>query len=115
MSRDELMDRLHLYTDAELRYVLQEREAKRKLEIRNKAEAYAERITRELLHQPTSLAILAPEHGRTSCSDSSVVNGFSDDRIPRCTRCALLQVVQADLEWPVGFVLTVSIDQVKLE
>jgi hypothetical protein len=43
-----------------------------------------------------------PEHGRTSCSDTNLVNGFAsngDKELPRCYRCALLEAVQAPYLW----------------
>lgn len=40
---------------------------------------------------PEIVDLIAPEHGRTSCSDINLANGWSDDRTPRCYRCALLQ------------------------
>jgi hypothetical protein len=49
--------------------------------------------------------IICPEHSRTSCSDENINNGFyhsyeldepistiSNEHMPRCTRCALLQL-----------------------
>lgn len=45
--------------------------------------------------------IICPEHGRTSCSDENISNGFylDDDEetvsmkyYHRCTRCALLEI-----------------------
>lgn len=36
--------------------------------------------------------VLAPSHGRTSCSDAERQNGFSGGDIPRCTRCGLLDI-----------------------
>lgn len=40
-----------------------------------------------------------PEHGRTSCSDASLNNGYgsSSGDWPRCERCLLLEVVQGKL------------------
>ena len=48
--------------------------------------------------------IICPEHGRTSCSDENIGNGFyhlyefgesistiTNEHIPRCSRCALLE------------------------
>lgn len=71
---------------------------KAELEERHKVKVAAEmkvnegrllQITREGVNQ------FFPEHGRTSCSDSNVVNGFesSPSGIPRCNRCALLEIV----------------------
>jgi hypothetical protein len=42
--------------------------------------------------------IVAPTHGRTSCNDQNLNNGFdtlSEERTsPRCIRCALLEIVR---------------------
>lgn len=44
--------------------------------------------------------IICPEHSRTSCSDENISNGFYTDEgiitkeyFPRCSRCALLEIV----------------------
>lgn len=38
---------------------------------------------------------LTPKHGRTSCSDENPCNGlYTPSRLPRCNRCALLQIKQ---------------------
>lgn len=38
---------------------------------------------------------IAPEHGRTSCSDENLINGWysAEYNKPRCNRCALLQAM----------------------
>ena len=45
--------------------------------------------------------LVCPEHGRNSCSDDNIDNGFyleedeetiNEKYYPRCTRCALLQI-----------------------
>lgn len=51
--------------------------------------------------------ILQPEHGRTSCSDEDVNNGFytrlgAPDWYGRCTRCLYLEII-AGVEIPEGF------------
>jgi hypothetical protein len=57
-----------------------------------------------LAANPELLELLAPEHGRTSCTDTDLNNGFdsatkSTGRIaPRCLRCALLELAKSD-EW----------------
>lgn len=48
--------------------------------------------------------IICPEHGRTSCSDDNINNGFyfedeesnviSKKYLPRCSRCALLEIAK---------------------
>lgn len=57
-------------------------------------------VTREMID------VLHPEHGRTGCSDGNTCNGWGssrDNSSPRCTRCALLEVVDGYLpeEWQV--------------
>lgn len=44
---------------------------------------------------------LAPEHGRTSCDDSNIMNGWGTAAYDgcRCNRCALLQAMRTG-EWP---------------
>ena len=51
--------------------------------------------------------LICPEHGRTSCSDDNISNGFylSDDGetistmyYQRCMRCALLQIEKGIVE-----------------
>lgn len=115
MNKAQIFESLQAYSDSDLQEVLKVREAKRKAELLQKAEAYAERLTYELRQQPASVSILAPEHGRTSCSDGSLVNGFRDGHFPRCNRCALLQIIRGEVDWPVEFVLYVNVDQAKLE
>jgi hypothetical protein len=49
------------------------------------------------------LDALAPEHGRTSCSDTKLSNGFGSNGLsspPRCNRCALIQ--GRDGDYPQG-------------
>jgi hypothetical protein len=49
---------------------------------------------------------VCPEHGRTSCSDKNVFNGFSIDEdgsinkkyAPRCIRCAFLEIENKTVE-----------------
>jgi hypothetical protein len=115
MNKAQIFESLQAYSDSDLQEVLKVRELKRKAELLRKAETYAERLTYELRQQPNAVDILAPEHGRTSCADACVVNGFSDGRFPRCNRCALLQIIRGEVAWPVEFVLYVNVDQAKLE
>lgn len=55
--------------------------------------------------------IIAPNHGRTSCSDERIINGYGgwsgkydrdtghkEIRVPRCTRCYLLNNLGEDVE-----------------
>jgi hypothetical protein len=57
-----------------------------------------------LVANPELLTLLAPEHGRSSCSDTQLNNGFNSATAhtgrtaPRCLRCALLELAKSD-EW----------------
>lgn len=55
------------------------------------------------------LDLFVPEHGRTSCSDKNLANGLQF-LPPRCTRCALLQVIDG-ADWPRGHELFVNIQE----
>ena len=73
-----------------------EREAAQAFEaaVRARNEALAQALTPELVN------VLAPEHGRSSCSDTNIENGFrSGKRVPRCTRCALLEALSTRSIW----------------
>lgn len=62
------------------------------------------------------LGFLAPEHGRTSCSDEALSNGFGSNGLnspPRCIRCALLQIFKGYDYMPFEFELVASIDKVR--
>jgi hypothetical protein len=41
--------------------------------------------------------LLCPKHDRTSCSDDNINNGFDagSHGLPRCSRCALLEIVES--------------------
>lgn len=58
--------------------------------------------------------LLAPEHGRTSCTDleSNGNEYFNEFGYPRCTRCALLYYVVHG-EWPHG--VQVNFTQIKFK
>ena len=48
-----------------------------------------EMTARELLN------IIQPKHGRTSCSDSDLQNGFySNEGYTRCFRCTVLEIIE---------------------
>ena len=52
--------------------------------------------------------IICPEHGRTSCSDDNLFNGFyfkseeeeiiNEKHRPRCIRCALLEIEKGNIK-----------------
>lgn len=80
------------FTDEQLKAELKTRE-KRAREQREKdlwtlQSALIARMTHELVD------VIAPLHGRTSCSDADLTNGFrgSGFSVPRCNRCALLEM-----------------------
>lgn len=67
---------------------------------------------------------VAPEHGRTSCSDTDISNGYSFiktqwmggvqvkrefDPHPRCNRCFLLEVLVHGLDPRINVTVTVEI------
>jgi len=46
-----------------------------------------ENLTKEMID------LITPEHGQTTCCDDNIINGWSEiGCIPRCNRCALLQI-----------------------
>lgn len=56
------------------------------------------------------LNIILPEHGRTSCSDDDIQNGFwsrhghhtENEWQGRCQRCMALQIINNDEDVPKG-------------
>lgn len=42
------------------------------------------------------LDLVAPRHGRTSCHDTNTLNGFCGTELPRCNRCALIELLTVD-------------------
>lgn len=49
--------------------------------------------------------IVCPEHGRTSCSDGNISNGFGVEEgadfvkyNPRCKRCAYLEILRGEIQ-----------------
>jgi hypothetical protein len=99
------MEKLQEFTDAELELELNRRrvEAKR-LELERKKSVF-----RTLIQHRAILLELIP-HARGSCSDKFVSNGFgSADYGARCSRCALLELVETDaLEYDVKISLEFS-------
>lgn len=55
--------------------------------------------------------LIVPEHERTSCSDNNIVNGFgsTDSYLPRCNRCAFLELLLGDVYIPDGKRLEISV------
>ncbi len=81
---------LHPFSDAQLQQELHRRKEER--------EAAQQQIIFELQRRQAAAMTkgvadaFAPKHGRTSCSDANLANGWSYDNFPRCNRCALLQL-----------------------
>jgi hypothetical protein len=72
-----------------------------------KCQEFANSLTRE------KIDILAPEHGRTSCSDDNVCNGWHSGRNHfRCVRCWLLDMLESGFfgDSPFTYYLSVSFD-----
>jgi hypothetical protein len=63
-----------------------------------------------------TLEVFAPEHDRTSCSDTNRCNGLDSALYhgrtgPRCTRCALLEILyEFDGEVPSNFKLVARME-----
>lgn len=53
---------------------------------------------------------IVPEHTRTSCSDETIYNGWSEDsKNWRCSRCFLLEVLEnPEIEIPKDFTIYLS-------
>lgn len=81
----------------------EEEERTRRAQIREKQLEDLNSLTLEAVNG------LAPEHGRTSCSDDNLANGFLSDGIPRCNRCALLELINQH-PMPEGLSLCVTFD-----
>lgn len=61
---------------------------------------------------PELLDLLLPQHGRTSCSDADLANGFMSNghgSPPRCNRCAMLQLMSGAAA-PDDVTVTLNID-----
>lgn len=80
-------------TIAELRAELAQREEEHAAELSEATDKHMENLrsvmTKELIDT------LRPKHDRTSCADKNISNGFwsNEDDNPRCTRCALLDML----------------------
>jgi hypothetical protein len=61
-----------------------------------------------LLAQPGAVDALAPQHGRTTCTDEDRRNGVYGEEIPRCNRCALLDIQECPEAFPANLVLSVE-------
>lgn len=86
--------------------------ARRKEEAASKAlercRAWATKLTFD------AVDLMAPAHGRTSCSDIERINGLStmtdERRSPRCARCALLDIVEGGYHGDFALSLHLEID-----
>lgn len=61
----------------------------------------AEQIDNRCMTALEFINIIQPEHGRTSCSDENIGNGFytrngAPDWYGRCTRCMYLEIIRGD-------------------
>lgn len=83
------MSDLKQFTDAELDAEVQRRRKEAELAKKKKQEAHADAVEKILTRE--MIDVFRPTHDRTSCSDDKPVNGF--DEGPRCTRCALLDLI----------------------
>jgi hypothetical protein len=98
---------LDKYTTEALLEELKFREEKAKLDKQNRQAWRSEKIAKVMTQEV--IDVLAPEHDRTSCSDSSINNGFVGGGNPRCTRCALLVAKHA--AWPYDFKLRLFVER----
>lgn len=88
------MSDLKKYSDKDLQAELARR-AKEAEEARERAHAaHADAVAKTLTKE--FVDALMPSHQRTSCSDDNRANGFytGSDRMPRCDRCALLELLE---------------------
>jgi hypothetical protein len=105
LSDAELSSQINSLRDEEAR----RSEERRKVRV-EKATQQFESITKE------SIDIFFPEHGRTSCSDKDRSNGLGDgDRVPRCNRCALLEILSNGAYIADGWEINVTINWEKIE
>lgn len=77
-------------SDEALRAELERRRALRLEEARRRRHAVSALLTRQLVDAAV------PEHGLSSCSDTSRLNGLSS-RGYRCLRCSMLEVLEHGL------------------
>lgn len=87
LSQEEL-SKLHKSVEAEL----EARKTQAMLAEHQRCLALCQKLTPEFVNS------LAPEHCRTSCSDSNLSNGFYSrgNGTPRCQRCALLEALSGE-------------------
>lgn len=98
-TQDQVATALEALSDADLKRELQRRETIRK-EARQKRHESHEETLKMVLSQIT-IDLLAPKHGRTSCSDEKPTNSFefsaaSSSGMPRCIRCGLLDLLNGN-------------------
>ncbi len=111
MSNNEIKEGLGAFTDEELNVELSRRKTLQLESARVKAFARAHQITTGLTE--SMVDVLVPHHGRTSCNDVNLCNGFghSDLTMPRCNRCALLEVARGYIGWPVDLDLQILLSK----
>lgn len=93
------------FTDDELKIEIKRREAAARQAELDRRFQYSRWIADSLT--PYVIDTIAPEHGRTSCTDEDLANGWGSG--PRCVRCALLETVR-DTYWPKDYKLRVSLE-----
>lgn len=74
-----------------------QQEQNRRYEEKKRAKEAKRQAFLEALHKVLSnedVNGLVPEHGRTSCSDANLANGWGSGNPPRCTRCALIEFIE---------------------
>lgn len=79
---------------APLELEIEARKEQRRINLQNLKIEQMKRLTSLLCNNPDLVNVLQPNHSCTNCSDGNLINGFkSSDVPPRCSRCALLEVV----------------------
>lgn len=93
-------------TDKQLEYELAKRKEARQRAAEQLHAEYSVKLAQHLTMD--IINTLAPNHGRTSCSDSNYANGWgSADYGARCTRCALIDSMHGYTE--PGFIFEIGI------
>lgn len=98
-TQEQVAKALDALSDADLKRELSRRERIRK-ESREQRHNEHEEALKMLLTQ-TIVDVLAPKHGRTSCSDEKPTNSFefappTPSGMPRCIRCGLLDLLNGN-------------------
>lgn len=88
------MSELDNFSDEKLQEELNNRAEARKKKALEEGRARADALRTALTRMPELIDFFAPTHSRTSCNDSSLVNGYAPEGTTalRCTRCYLLDI-----------------------